>query len=123
MFNKINCITKNKNCTNDLKRSDLFNLLKTHHENPDYSCIEIYWEILRPMGLNLCNTAVFAVSACQISSELAPQDKNKSYYTYQTIRRKLKKLEDYKLIKIYGISRFSGCEYTTPRYVFELKTL
>lgn len=101
------------------KRQNLFDLLKTGWDNPDYSCIEIYWEILKPRAIK--SIGEFVITDGTISSELAPQDKGKSYYTYSTIRRKLRKLEDHDLITINKIYRLSGCEYMTPRYEFFIK--
>lgn len=110
-----------KNKTKIQKRSDLFDRLQTYHENPDYSCIEVYWKILRPRGIK--NPEEFIITDSGISAELAPHDKEKSYYSYPTIRRKLKKLEDCKLIVINKTYRYSGCEYMTPIYEFYIKVL
>lgn len=101
-------------------RYDLFDRLQTGWENPDYSCIEIYWEILKPRA---SKKPEFSISDSAISKELAPQDEKKSYYSYHTIRRKLKKLESCGLIVINKIYRISGAEYVTPKYEFFIKIL
>lgn len=110
-----------KDKTKIQKRSDLFDLLQTYHENPDYSCIEVYWEVLKPRWSR--NLKEITVTDKAISLALAPHDKDKSYYSYPTIRRKLNKLEDCKLIEINKIYRYSGCEYMTPIYEFYIKVL
>lgn len=120
MRKKINFI-KNKNNSFIKKRSDLFDRLKTGWENPDYSCIEVYWEVLRPLSEG--GAKEVTITDTGISLALAPHDKNKKYYSQQTIRNKLKKLVKYGVIEIHDTYRFSGTEYTTPIYHFELSVL
>lgn len=114
-------IKESKNTKARIKnRHDLFDHLQTGWENPDYSCIEIYWQVLKPKG---SNKPEFTISATEISKALAPQNENKSYYSYPTIRRKLKKLEGCGLIAINKVERISGAEYVVPKYVFLIKIL
>lgn len=120
MRTKIDFIKNNSNSFIK-KRSDLFDRLKTGWENPDYSCIEVYWEVLRPRSAG--GAQKVAITDTEISSALAPHDKNKKYYSKQTIRNKLKKLVKYGVIEIHNTFRLSGAEYTTPIYQFELSVL
>ena len=120
MRKKINFI-KNKNNSFIKKRSDLFDRLRTGWENPDYSCIEVYWEVLRPMSDG--GTKKVTITDTGISLALAPHDKNKKYYSQQTIKNKLRKLVEYGVIEIHNTCRLSGAEYITPMYEFELSVL
>jgi hypothetical protein len=120
MITQINFIKNNSNSFIK-KRSDLFDRLRTGWENPDYSCIEVYWEVLRPMSDG--GTKKITITDTGISSALAPHDKNKKYYSQQTIKNKLRKLVKYGVIEIHNTFRLSGAEYITPMYEFELSVL
>ncbi len=120
MITQINFIKNNSNSFIK-KRSDLFDRLRTGWENPDYSCIEVYWEVLRPMSD--AGTKKVTITDTGISLALAPHDKNKKYYSQQTIKNKLRKLVKYGVIEIHNTRRFSGAEYITPMYEFELSVL
>jgi hypothetical protein len=81
----------------------------------------VYWEVLRPLSEG--GAKEVRITDTGISLALAPHNKNKKYYSQQTIRNKLKKLVKYGVIEIHDTYRFSGTEYTTPIYHFELSVL
>lgn len=102
-------------------RYELFDKLRTGWKNPDYSCIEIYWEILRPISCK--KKGAITLSNQQISNMLAPQHKNAYYYSTPTIKRKLFKLQEQGLIVISQAWREKAITDLVPIYYFTIMVL
>lgn len=102
-------------------RYELFDVLITGWKNPDYSCIEIYWEILKPMYEK--QKCEITITSKRISNSLAPQSEKSYYYTAPTIKRKLIKLQSQGLIVIREAWREKGISDMVPVYYFKILVL